>query len=92
MGLLMATRAASTFSGPRMTFCRCSTGRSTPALHRLEKRGRVVSKWEAAPDHNREFEYYRLTDKGQKTTCGRRIAMEADGRSCRIMWPAAEES
>src|SRR5258707_10004973 len=26
----MATRSASTFSGPRMTFCRCSTGRSIP--------------------------------------------------------------
>src|ERR1039458_641512 len=30
LGLLMATRSASTFSGLRMTFCRCSTGHSIP--------------------------------------------------------------
>ena len=37
-----------------------------PALHRLERRGWVTSKWEMAPDRNREFKYYRLTDKGRK--------------------------
>jgi DNA-binding PadR family transcriptional regulator len=36
------------------------------ALHRLEKRGLVNAKWETAPDRNREFKYYRLTDKGRK--------------------------
>jgi PadR family transcriptional regulator, regulatory protein PadR len=30
-----------------------------PALHRLERRGWVVSQWETAPDRNREFKYYR---------------------------------
>ena len=32
-----------------------------PALHRLERRGWVVSKWETPKDGHREFKYYRLT-------------------------------
>ena len=64
-----------------------------PALHRLQKRGWVVSKWETAPDRNREFKYYRLTDKGRK-----QLVVEESQRKqtaeavARIMWPAAEES
>src|SRR5260370_8715108 len=46
-------------------FLQMQHGSLYPALHRLEKRGWVVSKWETAPDRNREFKYYRLTDKGQ---------------------------
>src|SRR5260221_14742593 len=37
-----------------------------PALHRLERRGWVVSQWETAPDRKRDFKYYRLTAKGRK--------------------------
>jgi PadR family transcriptional regulator PadR len=37
-----------------------------PALHRLERRGWVVSKWEIPRDRNREFKYYRLTPAGKK--------------------------
>jgi transcriptional regulator len=37
-----------------------------PALHRLERKGWVVSKWETAKDRNPEFKYYRLTDAGKK--------------------------
>src|SRR5215470_13405218 len=37
-----------------------------PALHRLERRGWVVAKWEKASDRNREFKYYRLTSSGRK--------------------------
>ena len=37
-----------------------------PALHRLERQGWVVSRWEAAKDRNREFKYYRLTPAGRK--------------------------
>src|SRR5215469_6858071 len=47
-------------------FLQMQHGSLYPALHRLEKRGWVVSKWETAPDRNREFKYYRLTDKGKK--------------------------
>jgi transcriptional regulator len=37
-----------------------------PALHRLERKGWITSKWEMARDRNREFKYYRLTPKGRK--------------------------
>ena len=37
-----------------------------PALHRLERKGFIEAKWETAPDRNREFKYYRLTDAGRK--------------------------
>ena len=64
-----------------------------PALHRLEKRGWVVSKWEPAPDRNREFKYYRLTEKGRKQL----VAEESQWKQmadavARVMWPAAEEN
>jgi PadR family transcriptional regulator PadR len=36
-----------------------------PALHRLQKRGWIASKWEA-PLGGREFKYYRLTAAGKK--------------------------
>src|SRR3954469_9640878 len=35
-----------------------------PALHRLEKKGWVASKWDAAPGRNRQVKYYRLTAAG----------------------------
>ena len=60
-------------------FLQMQHGSLYPALHRLEKRGWVTSKWEMAPDRNREFKYYRLTEKGQKAARGRRVGMEADG-------------
>src|SRR5437899_12521764 len=37
-----------------------------PALHRLERKGWIASKWERAKDRNREFKYYRLTPAGKK--------------------------
>ena len=64
-----------------------------PALHRLERRGWVTSKWETAPDRNREFKYYRLTEKGRKqlTVEESQWKQMADAVA-RVMWPAAEES
>jgi PadR family transcriptional regulator, regulatory protein PadR len=47
-------------------FLQTQHGSLYPALHRLERKGWVVSKWQAAPDRNREFKYYRLTEKGKK--------------------------
>ena len=61
-------------------FLQMQHGSLYPALHRLEERGWVSAKWETAPDRNREFKYYRLTDKGKKQLVRRRIAVEADGR------------
>jgi transcriptional regulator len=37
-----------------------------PALHRLQRKGWVSSKWELARERNREFKYYRLTPAGRK--------------------------
>ena len=37
-----------------------------PALHRLERKGWLVAKWETPKDGKREFKYYRLTAAGKK--------------------------
>ena len=37
-----------------------------PALHRLERKGWVVGRWEKAPHRNREFKYYRLSSAGRQ--------------------------
>src|ERR1700682_1059162 len=74
-------------------FLQMQHGSLYPALHRLEKRGRVVSRWETAPDRNREFKYYRLTDKGRKQLLGEDTQWKRmDEAVAREMWPAAEES
>jgi len=62
-----------------------------PALHRLERKGWVVSKWETAPDRNREFKYYRLTTAGKRQL----LAEESKWKQlasavARVMWPAEE--
>jgi PadR family transcriptional regulator, regulatory protein PadR len=74
-------------------FLQTQHGSLYPALHRLERKGWVVSKWETAPDRNREFKYYRLTEKGKKQL----VIEESRWRQmaeavARVMWPAAEES
>src|SRR5438093_7740594 len=62
-----------------------------PALHRLERKGWVSSKWELAKDRNREFKFYRLTPAGRKQL----VAEESKWRKltaavARIMRPAEE--
>jgi transcriptional regulator len=37
-----------------------------PALHRLQRDGFISSKWERAPDKNRELKFYRLTAAGRR--------------------------
>jgi len=37
-----------------------------PALHRLQRDGFIASKWEQAPDKNRELKFYRLTAAGRR--------------------------
>ncbi len=74
-------------------FLQMQHGSLYPALHRLEKRGWVVSKWETAPDRNREFKYYRLTDKGRKQLAVEESQWKQMAEAvARVMWPAAEES
>ena len=62
-----------------------------PALHRLERKGFIESKWETAPDRNREFKYYTLTAAGRKHL----IAAESKWKQMtsaisQVMWPADE--
>lgn len=64
-----------------------------PALHRLERRGWVSSKWEIAPDRNRELKYYRLTEKGRKQLIVEESQWKRMAEAvARVMWPAVEES
>jgi PadR family transcriptional regulator PadR len=70
-------------------FLQMHHGSLYPALHRLEKRGWVVSKWEAASDRNREFKYYRLTEKGRKQLVVEESQWKRMAEAvARIMWPA----
>jgi PadR family transcriptional regulator PadR len=62
-----------------------------PALHRLERRGWLGSRWETAKGGNREFKYYRLTAAGKRQL----VAEESRWRSlagaiARVMWPVEE--
>jgi len=74
-------------------FLQMQHGSLYPALHRLERKGWVVSKWEVAPDRNREFKYYRLTERGKKQL----VMEESKWRQmvdavARVMTPATQES
>ena len=62
-----------------------------PALHRMERKGWVASKWEVSKERNREFKYYRLTRAGrrqlsQEESRWKQIAVAV----ARVMWPAEE--
>ena len=60
-----------------------------PALHRLERQGWIVSKWERATDRNREFKYYRLTPAGKKQLAAQQSKWEQiAGAIARVMSPA----
>ena len=62
-----------------------------PALHRLERKGWVVSKWETAKDRNRELKYYRLTAAGKKQLAREESKWKQLAASiARVMWPAEE--
>jgi PadR family transcriptional regulator, regulatory protein PadR len=74
-------------------FLQTQHGSLYPALHRLERRGWVTSKWETGADSNREFKYYRLTDKGKKQL----VVEESQWKQmteavARVMWPTVEDS
>jgi hypothetical protein len=91
--LRTATKSVSTFSEPQTTFFRCNMGHFIRHCHRLEERGWVTSKWEMAPDRNREFKYYRLTDKGRKQLVVEESQWKQMAEAvARVMWPAIEES
>jgi PadR family transcriptional regulator PadR len=74
-------------------FLQMQHGSLYPALHRLERKGWVRSKWEVAPDRNREFKYYRLTEKGRKQLVIEESQWKQMSEAvARVMWPIAEES
>ena len=74
-------------------FLQMQHGSLYPALHRLEKRGWVVSKWEKAQDRNREFKYYRLTEKGRKQLVVEESQWKQMAEAvARVMWPGVEEN
>ena len=63
-----------------------------PALHRLERRGWIGAKWQAAgKDLKREFKYYRLTAAGKKQLVAEESKWNKLTRAvARIMRPAEE--
>ena len=63
-----------------------------PALHRMERKGWLTSKWEAAREGNREFKYYRLTPAGRKQL-GREESKwkQLAEAIALVMWPATGE-
>jgi len=60
-----------------------------PALHRLERKGWVASKWEMAKNRKREFKYYRLKPAGKKQLVVEESKWkQLAGAIARVMWPA----
>jgi transcriptional regulator len=68
---------------------RVEHGSLYPALHRLERRGWVGSKWETAKDRNRQFKYYRLTPAGRQQLATEESRwQQLVGAIARVMSPA----
>lgn len=62
-----------------------------PALHRMERKGWIISKWETAKAGNREFKYYRLTAAGRKQLVREESRWKKVAAAvATVMWPAAE--
>jgi PadR family transcriptional regulator PadR len=60
-----------------------------PALHRLERKGWISSKWETPKDRNREFKYYTLTPAGRKQLDQEESRWKQMAAAiARVMWPA----
>src|SRR5690242_10303918 len=61
-----------------------------PALHRLERKRWLASKWEAR-DQKRELKYYRLTPAGRKQLAAEESKWkQLAGAIAQVMWPAQE--
>jgi PadR family transcriptional regulator, regulatory protein PadR len=60
-----------------------------PALHRMERKGWIISKWEMAKERNREFKYYRLTSAGRKQLAREESKWKQLAAAiATVMWPA----
>jgi PadR family transcriptional regulator PadR len=63
-----------------------------PALHRMERKGWIIAKWEMAKERNREFKYYRLTPAGRKQlTRAESKWKQLAAAVSMVMWPARED-
>jgi PadR family transcriptional regulator PadR len=61
-----------------------------PALHRMERRGWIIAKWEKAKERNREFKYYRLTRAGKKQLVHEESKWKQLAAAVgRVLWAAA---
>lgn len=61
-----------------------------PALHRMERKGWVTSRWELARERNREFRYYRLTKKGRSQLLSKESKWKQVAAAvARVMWPVS---
>ena len=59
-----------------------------PALHRMEDKGWIISKWETSRERNREFKYYRLTPAGRKQLAHEESKWKQIAAAvARVMWP-----
>jgi PadR family transcriptional regulator, regulatory protein PadR len=64
-----------------------------PALHRLERKGWISSKWETAKDGKREFKFYQLTLAGRKQLDREESKWKQLASAiARVMWPSKEEA
>jgi len=60
-----------------------------PDLHRMERQGWIISKWEMAKERNREFKYYRLTPAGRKQLARQESKWKQLAAAvATVMWPA----
>jgi PadR family transcriptional regulator PadR len=64
-----------------------------PALHRMERKGWIVAKWEMPKERNREFKYYRLTPEGKKQLLREESRWKQLAAAvATVMWPAPGDS
>jgi PadR family transcriptional regulator len=60
-----------------------------PALHRMERKGWLIAKWEMAKERKREFKYYRLTLAGRKQLAREESKWKQLAAAvATVMWPA----
>ena len=63
-----------------------------PALHRMERKRWIISKWEMAKERNREFKYYRLTPAGRNQLAREESKWKQLAAAvATVMWPAKED-
>jgi transcriptional regulator len=61
-----------------------------PALHRMERKGWIISKWEVVKERNREARYYRLTRAGRKQLAHEESKWKQLASAvATVMWPTA---